>query len=396
MSKYPVVSLPPHKTEAVKRFHPWIFSGAIFKKDATVTEANLVEVQDTSGNFLAIGYYSNGSIAVRILSFSPIDSLEQLWLDKIEAAWNLRKTLGFVNNPHTNVFRLVNAEGDGVPGLIIDFYNGTCVFQAHSSFIHSHRMSIVEALKKVLGADLKAVYDKSENVLERKEKAGVAGTYLYGEKGSSEVTEYGHKFLIDMEGGQKTGFFIDQRENRKLLSHYSKGKNVLNTFSYSGGFSIYAAKAGATLVHSVDSSAKAIELANQNASLNQIPDTVHQAYAQDVFDFMKHAPNDLYDVIVLDPPAFAKNQHSRHAAVQAYRRLNKSAFEKIKPGGIVFTFSCSQAVGVDFFNGAVTAAAIESGRNIRIIDHLTQPADHPQSIFHPEGMYLKGLVLQVE
>jgi len=246
-----------------------------------------------------------------------------------------------------------------------------------------------------MGKDLKAVYDKSENVLERKEKSSVAGQYILGGKGSSEVLEYGHKFLIDMEGGQKTGFFIDQRQNRKLLANYSRGKNVLNTFSYSGGFSIYAAKAGATLVHSVDSSVKAIELANENAALNQIPSSVHEAFAVDVFDFMKRAPNDLYDIIVLDPPAFAKNQHSRHAAVQAYRRLNKSAFDKIKSGGIVFTFSCSQAVGVDFFNGAVTAAAIESGRNIRIIDHLTQPADHPQSIFHPEGMYLKGLVLQV-
>ena len=396
MSNYPVVSLPPHKTEAVKRFHPWIFSGAIFKKEASVAEGNLVEVQDTSGNFLAIGYYSNGSIAVRILSFSPIVSLEQLWIDKIQSAYNLRKSIGLTSNPHTNVYRLVNAEGDGVPGLIIDYYNGTCVFQAHSTFIHKHRMAIVEALQKVLGNDLKAVYDKSENVLERKEKANVVGQYIYGEKSSSEVLEYGHKFLIDMEGGQKTGFFIDQRENRKLLAHYSKGKNVLNTFSYSGGFSIYAAKAGASLVHSVDSSAKAIELANENSALNQIPTTIHEAYAQDVFDFMKRAPSDLYDVIILDPPAFAKNQHSRHAAVQAYRRLNKSAFDKVKPGGIVFTFSCSQAVGVDFFNGAVTAAAIESGRNIRIIDHLTQPADHPQSIFHPEGMYLKGLVLQVE
>jgi 23S rRNA (cytosine1962-C5)-methyltransferase len=395
MPIYPVVQLPPHKTEAVKRFHPWIFSGAIFKKDAAVAEANLIEVQDTSGNFLALGYYSNGSIAVRILSFDPIESLEKLWVDKIQSAYDLRKSIGLVSNAETNVFRLVNAEGDGVPGLIIDYYNGTCVFQAHSTFIHKHRMSIVEALQKVLGNDLKAVYDKSENVLERKEKSSVAGTYLFGEKGSSEVLEYGHKFLIDMEGGQKTGFFIDQRENRKLLSHYSKGKNVLNTFSYSGGFSIYAAMAGAALVHSVDSSVKAIELANENTALNQLPAGVHEAFAQDVFEFMKHAPNDLYDVIVLDPPAFAKNQHSRHAAVQAYRRLNKSAFDKIRPGGIVFTFSCSQAVGTEFFNGAVTAAAIESGRKIRIIDHLTQPADHPQSIFHPEGMYLKGLVLQV-
>lgn len=395
MSTYPVVALAPHKTEAVKRFHPWIFSGAIFKKDAAVTEGNLVEVQDTSGNFLALGYYSNGSIAVRILSFRPIESLEKLWLEKIEAAYQLRKSIGLTANKQTNVYRLVNAEGDGVPGLIIDYYNGTCVFQAHSTFIHKQAAAIVDALKKVLGNDLKAVYDKSETVLERKEKTAVAGQYIFGEKGSSEVHEYDHKFLIDMEGGQKTGFFIDQRENRQLLAKYSAGKNVLNTFSYTGGFSIYAAKAGATLVHSVDSSAKAIELCNENAALNQIPEIVHEAFAADVFDFMKRSPENFYDVMVLDPPAFAKNQHSRHAAVQAYRRLNKSAFDKIKPGGVVFTFSCSQAVGVDFFNGAVTAAAIESGRTIRIIDHLTQPADHPQSIYHPEGLYLKGLVLHV-
>ena len=392
---HPIITLHAHKAEAVRRFHPWIFSGAILKKDPQVVEGSLVEVQDDKGKFLAIGYYSNGSIAVRILSFIPIVSLEHLWYDKIAAAYSLRQTIGLTTDPDTNVYRLMNAEGDGVPGLIIDYYDGTCVLQAHSMFIHKHRFGIVEALQKVLGKHLKAVYDKSETVLERKEKSTVAAQYLYGELTTNEVKEHGHRFAIDWEAGQKTGFFIDQRENRQLLSHYSQGKTILNTFSYTGGFSIYAAAAGAALVHSVDSSAKAIELANQNSVLNNISASVHETFAQDVFDFMKHSPNDSYDVIILDPPAFAKNQHSRHQAVQAYKRLNKVAFDKIKSGGIVFTFSCSQAVGVDFFTGAVTAGAIESGRNIRILNHLTQPADHPQSVFHPEGMYLKGLVLQV-
>jgi 23S rRNA (cytosine1962-C5)-methyltransferase len=396
MSQYPIITLYAHKAEAVKRFHPWIFSGAIQRKDSNVTENNLVEVQDEKGQFLALGYYSIGSIAVRIVSFKPIESIEQLWLDKIQSAYNLRLNIGLADNPNTNVYRLVNAEGDGVPGLIIDYYNGTCVFQAHSMFVHKNRFIITEALQKVLGKSLKAVYDKSEAVLERKEKSTVAAQYLLGEKNITEVMEHGNKFLIDWETGQKTGFFIDQRENRKLLAQYSKGRKVLNTFSYTGGFSVYAAQAGATLVHSVDSSVKAIELAVQNAELNNIPEGVHQAAAEDVFDFMKRSPNSFYDIIVLDPPAFAKNQHSRHQAVQAYRRINKAAFDKIKPGGFVFTFSCSQAVGPELFDGAVAAAAIESGRTIRIIDHLNQPADHPQSIYHPEGLYLKGLVLSVE
>ncbi|MCW3127971.1 MAG: putative SAM-dependent methyltransferase [Bacteroidetes bacterium] len=396
MSQYPVVTLYAQKAEAVKRFHPWIFSGAIQRKENTVTENALVQVQDEKGQFLAVGYYSIGSIAVRIVSFKPIESIDQLWLDKIQSAYNLRKSIGLVDNKETNVYRLFNAEGDGVPGLIIDYYNGTCVLQAHSMFVHKNRFIITEALQKVLGSSLKAVYDKSEAVLERKEKSTVAAQYILGEKSTNEVMEHGNKFLVDWETGQKTGFFIDQRENRKLLAQYSKGRKVLNTFSYTGGFSVYAAQAGATLVHSVDSSVKAIELAVQNVQLNNIPEGIHEAAAEDVFDFMKRSPNNFYDVIVLDPPAFAKNQHSRHQAVQAYRRINKAAFDKVKPGGFVFTFSCSQAVGPELFDGAVAAAAIESGRNIRVIDHLNQPADHPQSIYHPEGLYLKGLVLSVE
>jgi 23S rRNA (cytosine1962-C5)-methyltransferase len=396
MSNHPIVTLYQQKAEAVKRFHPWIFSGAIARRDASVKENEAVEVRDEKGNFLAFGYYSNGSIAVRVLSFKPVDSTEALWVEKIQSAYDLRVSIGMVGNAKTNVYRLVNAEGDGVPGLIIDWYNGTCVLQAHSMYVHKNRFAIVEALQKVLGKSLIAVYDKSEQVLERKEKSTLAAQYIYGERGATEVMEYGVRFLVDWEGGQKTGFFIDQRENRRLLARYAEGKNVLNTFSYTGGFSIYAAKAGAALVHSVDSSVKAIEMANQNAALNLLPEGVHEAFAEDVFDFMKQSPDGKYDIIVLDPPAFAKNQHSRHQAVQAYKRINKAAFDKIKTGGLVFTFSCSQAVGVDFFNGAVTAAAIESGRTIRIIDRLSQPADHPQSIYHPEGLYLKGLVLSVQ
>lgn len=395
MAVYPHVYLAPHKADAVRRFHPWIFSGAIVRKDPGIAEGSLVEVHEQHGGFLAFGYYSNGSIAVRILSFSPVDDLPRLWLERIQAAYLLRRHAGLAGASNTNVYRLFNAEGDGVPGLIIDFYNGTCVVQAHSTFIYSQRHHIAEALKQVLGPLLKAVYDKSEQVLERKSKTPATGQYLMGDTGPAEVLEYGHRFAIDMEGGQKTGFFIDQRENRRALARYASGRTVLNTFCYSGGFSVYAAQAGAALVHSVDSSARAIELCKQNAALNQIAATVHEAYTADVFDYLKKAPAGFYDLMVLDPPAFAKNQHSRHAAVQAYKRLNRAAFEKLKSGGIVFTFSCSQAVGPEYFLGAVTAAAIECGKNIRILEHLAQPADHAQSIYHPEGLYLKGLVLYV-
>jgi len=394
MLNLPIIKLHQQKAEAVKRFHPWIFSGAIKSKDEQVHEGELAEIIDEKGNYLATGYYALGSIAVRVISFKKIESLAKFWDERIAEAYQVRIQSGIATRTDTNVFRLVNAEGDGVPGLIIDFYNGTCVVQAHAAFIHTQLPQITESLQKVLGNKLKAVYDKSET-LSKKTGTVSKDHYLLGESGDTLVREYGHTFHIDWVTGQKTGFFIDQRDNRQLLAKYSKGKNILNTFCYTGGFSAYAVKAGAALVHSMDSSAKAIELTDKNIALNNPDKVTHASYCADVFDFLKTTEENFYDVIVLDPPAFAKNHNARHQAVQAYRRLNKMAFDKIKKGGIIFTFSCSQAVGLDLFMGAVTAAAIESGKTIRILHHLSQPDDHPQSIFHPEGMYLKGFVLAI-
>jgi 23S rRNA (cytosine1962-C5)-methyltransferase len=398
MNQYPGVVIFNKKSDAVKRHHPWIFSGAIKKLVGKVEEGSIVEVHDENGEFLAVGHYSPGSIAVRVFSFKPIEDIQQFLQHRFASALTVRVLAGLADNSSTNVFRLINAEGDGMPGLIIDFYNGTAVLQAHSRGMHNLRNEIIEALKFTLGDKLNCVYDKSAAVLDKKSSAqsdSVSVNYLFGTKGNDIVHENGNRFSIDWETGQKTGFFIDQRDNRALLAQFSENKKVLNTFCYSGGFSVYALKAGASEVHSTDSSAKAIELTNNNVALNNLDVSRHKSITADIFDFLRTADAD-YDVIVLDPPAFAKNQNARHQAVQAYKRLNAAAFKKIKQGGIIFTFSCSQAVSPEFFNGAVMAAAIESRRNIRILHHLTQPADHPISIFHPEGLYLKGLVLQVE
>jgi 23S rRNA (cytosine1962-C5)-methyltransferase len=391
------IILHQHKAEAVKRFHPWIFSGAIKQIEGKLDPTAMVVVADEENNGLGMGYYSDGSIAVRMLSFTKVDSLQQLFQQRIESAWRLRQTIGLTTSQKTNVFRLFNAEGDGVPGLIIDYYAGTCVLQAHHQFIYTHRQLIADALVAVLGVHLVAVYDKSDSVLERKNQGVIAKDgYLYGGATTDIVKENGYSFGIDWERGQKTGFFIDQRDNRALLSRYAAGKTVLNTFSYTAGFSVYAAGAGAALVDSVDSSERAITLAKRNMELNGFTGDNYTCHTEDVFDYLKKAQTGFYDMMVLDPPAFAKNQHSRHHAVQAYTRLNKTAFDLIRPGGIVFTFSCSQAVSTEHFEGAVTAAAIDSGRVIRILHHLTQPSDHPQSIYHTEGLYLKGLVLAIE
>ena len=385
------VVLHGKKVDAVLRFHPWIFSGAIKFTDAQ--DGDWVEVVDPAQNFLAMGYYSsNSSIAVRVLSFEKITK-EAIWLEKIKKAVALREQINLFNNPATNCFRLINAEGDGIPGLIIDFYNGTCVFQAHNNFIHNQKEQITAALVDVLKDRLVAVFDKSEAMLAKKKMQESKDSFLYGKPTTNLVVENNHSFEIDWAHGQKTGFFLDQRDNRNLIAQYANGKKILNTFCYSGGFSIYAMKAGAAEVHSLDSSQKAIELTEKNIQLNQFEKLPHQSFTQDIFDFFKTANTDEYDIIVLDPPAFAKNINARHQAVQAYKRLNKVAFEKIKKGGIVFTFSCSQAVTTEFFNGAVMAAAIEAKREVQILHHLSQPADHPTSIFHPEGNYLKGLVL---
>lgn len=394
MAEFPRIILHKHKTDAIKRFHPWIFSGAIKQIEGEVRDGTIVEVYSQGGEYLATGHYGSGSIAVKIFSFTPVTDIQQLLLEKLQAAHRLRQQIGLFDHLSTTCYRLVNAEGDGLPGLIIDWYGGVAVLQAHAIGMYEQRQSLVQALQQIYGSKLKAVYDKSASVL-FKQNAAFPDQYLLGESGPGEVLEYGHRFHIDWETGQKTGFFIDQRENRLLLTRYAKDQKILNTFCYSGGFSIYALQAGAKLVHSVDSSVKAVSWTKDNLALNLPVSGDHQAFSEDVFTFLKDCDAD-YDVIVLDPPAFAKNLSSRHHAVMAYKRLNQLAMAKLRRGGLLFTFSCSQVVLPEYFNGAVTAAAIETGRSIKILHHLTQPADHPISIYHPEGLYLKGLVLQVD
>jgi 23S rRNA (cytosine1962-C5)-methyltransferase len=393
---FPSVILHRNKTEAIKRFHPWVFSGAVKKTDQGIQAGDIVEVFSEDGTYLGTGHYGSGSVSVRIFSFTRTQNLPELWKEKLQSAYNLRKAVGLIENKNTNTYRLAFGEGDGLPGMIIDWYNGTAVLQAHSIGMHREAAAFTEALKAVYGAQLKAVYDKSSDALAKAEGIPAsAGGYLYGSPTTDHVKEYGHTFKIDWVTGQKTGFFIDQRENRHLLGTLAAGKKVLNTFCYSGGFSVYALAAGAELVHSVDSSVKAIELTNENVRLNQLNENKHQSFTSDVFDFIKDAAED-YDIIVLDPPAFAKHHSARHTAIKAYKRLNLSALKKMKKGGILFTFSCSQVVNTDMFTGAVASAAIESGRKISILHQLSQPADHPVSIYNREAQYLKGLVLFVE
>jgi 23S rRNA (cytosine1962-C5)-methyltransferase len=391
MSDFPRLILHRRKTDAIKRFHPWVFSGAIKKTAGELRDGAIVEIYDDSGEFLAVGHYGTGSIAVKIFAYEPLTDLGQLFLVKLKAAYQLRQQLSLVDCPHTNCYRLVNAEADGFPGLIIDWYNGVAVIQAHSIGMYEQRQMIAQILQEIYGSRLKAVYDKSASVLF---KQTTANEYLLGEPCTGEVLESGNRFLVDWETGQKTGFFIDQREHRSLLSRYAAGNKVLNTFCYSGGFSIYALQANARQVDSVDSSSKAIELTKENVKLNAFDETNHSVFMADVFTLLKDCDAD-YDIIVLDPPAFAKNLAARHQAVMAYKRLNQLAIAKLRPGGLLFTFSCSQVVVPEYFNGAVMAAAIEMERPTQILHHLTQPADHPISIYHPEGLYLKGLVLKV-
>ena len=389
------IFLKPGKEQSLKRFHPWVFSGAIGKAEGKPEEGDLVNVYSVNGEFLATGHCQVGSIAVRILTFTEEATDYNFWKTKIENAWNVRKALGLTDNSETTVFRLVHAEGDGMPGLIIDFYNGTAVMQMHTVGMYLLREMLVKALREVLGDKLKAVYDKSEKSLPFKAGVESKDGYLFGENIDTEVLENGLRFKVDWLEGQKTGFFVDQRENRHLVQHYSAGRDVLNMFCYTGGFSFYAMKGGARTVHSVDSSAKAIELTNKNVELNFPSDKRHEAFAADAFEFMRDI-KDKYDLIILDPPAFAKHRDAVHQALQAYKRINTRAFEQIRSGGILFTFSCSQVVSREKFREAVFSAAAISGRNVRILHQLTQPADHPVNIYHPEGEYLKGLVLYVE
>jgi 23S rRNA (cytosine1962-C5)-methyltransferase len=389
------IILKPGKEQSLKRFHPWVFSGAIKGMKGTAHDGDIVEVVDSNGNYLGTGHCADGSISVRIFTFKPYDGSAEFWKEKLQAAYNLRERLGLVTNPSTNIYRLVHAEGDGLPGLIIDIYGTVAVIQTHSSGMYDLRQTIADALVEVFNGKLTAIYDKSSEKINKGSDAPSTNQYLYGEGGEKVCLEYGSKYNIDWIEGQKTGFFIDQRENRRLLGEFSVGKKVLNTFCYTGGFSISALKQGALLAHSLDSSQKALDLAEENARLNGFDSDRHATIKADAVEYLKNLKED-YDVIVLDPPAFAKHLSARHKAVQGYIRINEAAIKQIKPGGIIFTFSCSQVVDKKLFHDSVMAASIQAGRKVRILHQLHQPADHPVSIYHPEGEYLKGLVLEVE
>ena len=392
---YKKVYLKAGKEESLKRFHPWVFSGAIARIEGEPEEGEIVDVYTSKKEFIACGHFQIGSIAVRVLTFYQEEVNTDFWKHRLEVALDLRCSLGLVDNPENNTYRLVHGEGDNLPGLIIDVYGQTAVMQAHSAGMHVYRMEIADALIEVMGERVKHIYYKSETTLPYKADLGPENGFIKGGSPENVALENGLKFHVDWLKGQKTGFFVDQRENRHLLERYSKGRNVLNMFCYTGGFSFYAMRGGANLVHSVDSSAKAIDLTNQNVELNFPGDERHQAFAEDAFKYLDRM-GDQYDLIILDPPAFAKHRDALRNALRGYSKLNAKAFEKIKPGGILFTFSCSQVVDKKDFRNAVFTAAAQSGRSVRILHQLTQPGDHPVNIYHPEGEYLKGLVLYVE
>lgn len=394
MSGIPKVILGSGKDQSLRRFHPWVFSGAIKKIKGEVSDGDIVEVYSNQDEYLGTGHYQSGSITVRVFSFKQVQPDTAFWVEKIKSAYHYRMVMGLADSDNTNVYRLVFGEGDGLPGLVIDYYNGTAVLQAHSVGMYKEGEFITEALQAVYGDKLKAVYDKSHESL-GKYGDNIKNGYLFGSDKEKAVIENGNKFKIDFEGGQKTGFFVDQRENRKLVAQYSAGKRVLDCFCYAGGFSVYALQAGALDVTSVDASREAIKLTDNNIKLNFGEGAKQTSYITDAFDFLKGKQNE-YDLMVVDPPAFAKHRDARHQAVMGYKRLNALAISGIKPGGLLFTFSCSQVVDRHLFNGAIMAAAIEAGRNVRIMQHLSQPPDHPVSIYHPEGEYLKGLLLYVE
>ena len=390
------------KEDSLLRFHPWIFSGAIHHADDNINDGETVRVVSSKGTFLAIGHYQMGSIAVRVLSFRDVDIDNRFWFARLESAYQLRLALGLANPPQNDTYRLVHGEGDHLPGLIIDIYGKTAVMQAHSVGMHMARKIIAQQLKEVMQDQLENVYYKSETTLPFLEPEN---GFLLGGSEENIGTENGLHFRVDWLRGQKTGFFVDQRENRSLLEHYANGRKVLNMFCYTGGFSVYAMRGNAKLVHSVDSSAKAIELTRDNISLNFSDDSRHKAFCEDAFKYLDSIDQNIgeasesshsYDLIILDPPAFAKHRGALHNALKGYTRLNQKAFEKIEAGGILFTFSCSQVVTKDNFRNAVFTAAALARRKVRILHQLHQPADHPINIYHPEGEYLKGLVLYVE
>lgn len=392
---YKNVYLKRGKEESLKRFHPWIFSGAIHHADEGIEEGEIVRVITADGEFIAVGHYQIGSIAVRVLSFHDECIDISFWRASLESALQMRIAVGIADCPQNNTYRLVHGEGDNLPGLVVDCYGDTAVMQAHSVGMHVSRMDICEALVQVMGNRIKNVYYKSETTLPFKADLGQENGFIYGNTNENTAVENGLRFHVDWLKGQKTGFFVDQRENRTLLEHYSKGKRVLNMFCYTGGFSVYAMRGEAELVHSVDSSAKAIELTKKNVELNFPGDMRHEAFCEDAFKYLD-ANDAKYDLIVLDPPAFAKHRGALHNALKGYARLNVKGLQRIKKGGILFTFSCSQVVTKDHFRNAVFTAAAQAGRRVRILHQLHQPADHPINIYHPEGEYLKGLVLYVE
>lgn len=392
--EYKRVFFKKGKEESLKRFHPWVFSGAIAKMDNGVEEGDIVAVYSNTGEFVAMGHFQIGSIMVRVLDFAQRDIDADFFFDRLQKAFDLRKSIGLIR-PDNNAFRLVHGEGDFLPGLVVDVYDRTAVVQAHSPGMHFARNIIAEALLRIADGLIKNVYYKSETTLPYKAQLDPQNDYIVGGFETNVAVENGLKFHVDWLKGQKTGFFVDQRDNRSLLEHYANGRSVLNMFCYTGGFSFYAMRGNAKLVHSVDSSAKAIQLTNENVELNFPDDPRHQAFAEDAFKFLNNM-DDKYDLIILDPPAFAKHKSALKNALIGYRKLNAKAFEKIRPGGILFTFSCSQAVSKEQFRLAVFSAAAMSGRRVRILHQLTQPSDHPINIYHPEGEYLKGLVLYVE
>lgn len=393
---YKKVYLKPGKEESLKRFHPWVFSGAIARVEGEPEEGEIVDVYTSKKEFIACGHFQIGSIAVRVLSFVQETIDHEFWVRKLAVAKDLRVALGLIGNPQNNTYRLVHGEGDNLPGLIIDVYDHTAVMQAHSAGMHVYRMEIADALSEVMGDVIENIYYKSETTLPFKaDLLSTENGFIKGGSPENVARENGLKFHVDWLKGQKTGFFVDQRENRHLLERYAKGRNVLNMFCYTGGFSFYAMRGGANLVHSVDSSAKAIDLTNENVELNFPGDARHKAYAEDAFKYLDRM-GDQYDLIILDPPAFAKHRDALRNALRGYTKLNAKAFEKIRSGGILFTFSCSQVVNKENFRNAVFTAAAQSGRSVRILHQLTQPGDHPVNIYHPEGEYLKGLVLYVE
>lgn len=390
-----IITLRKGKEESLLRHHPWVFSGAIATLPPSLEEGDLVTVKDNNGNVLGCGHYQIGSIAVRILEFGSSKLPEEFYYNRLKSAYRLREALGLIR-PDNNCYRLVHGEGDFLPGLIVDIYGDTAVIQAHSPGMHFARNTIAEALTRLPDAQIRNVYYKSETTLPYKADLGAENEYLIGSYDGNIALENGLQFNIDWLKGQKTGFFVDQRENRHLLEKFADGRTVLNMFCYTGGFSVYAMRGGAKTVDSVDSSSKAVAITDANIALNFPEDSRHHTYAEDAFKFLADMPSDKYDLIILDPPAFAKHRGAIKNGLVGYRKLNAKAFEKIKSGGILFTFSCSQAITRDMFRMAVFTAAAKSGRKVRILHQLSQPADHPIDICHPEGEYLKGLVLSVE